>query len=255
MKRSDVFRALAGHPHRFVLLTRATKGGEVLELEDAVLTFAGPGGPNGLFFLSETPDHSRALAAARRFFGERGVDYLVTLRTGIDRAAEATAAADGLRHVATVQVMALAPMNLPAFPDVPALEIREVKGVEGLDEYLRVGALGFEEEPNEQRPFYPPGVAHDPAFRFFVGYLDGEAVATGGLIQTPSGAGVYGVSTVPALRGRRIGTAMTVHVLRASERDLAFLQPSATSVRMYGRLGFETVGAYRLFSSSAQRST
>ncbi|MGH2634422.1 MAG: GNAT family N-acetyltransferase, partial [Tepidiformaceae bacterium] len=67
---------------------------------------------------------------------------------------------------------------------------------------------------------------------------------------TPHLAGVYNVATVPALRRRGIGAAMTWHAIRRGHAlgcSVAILQSSEMGLHVYEQMGFRHIGAYRTF--------
>jgi ribosomal protein S18 acetylase RimI-like enzyme len=70
-------------------------------------------------------------------------------------------------------------------------------------------------------------------------------------------AGIYNVTTPPAYRRRGIGTALTAAALLAG-RDRALrtgiLQATAEGEPVYRRMGFTTVGEYRLMKLPAVQS-
>jgi hypothetical protein len=80
---------------------------------------------------------------------------------------------------------------------------------------------------------------------FYVGYVEGEAVAAAEVTIGSGVAGVYGVSTRAAFRSRGYGTAMTARPLidaRAAGCRTAILQASPDGAGIYARLGFAPFG-------------
>ena len=90
----------------------------------------------------------------------------------------------------------------------------------------------------ERYAFY---AEHLGAFRHYIGYADGRAVATTSLFFGGGTAGIYNVYTAPAMRSRGFGAALT----RAAVSDacdlghrLVVLQATQDSAPLYRRLGF-----------------
>jgi GNAT superfamily N-acetyltransferase len=85
---------------------------------------------------------------------------------------------------------------------------------------------------------------------YFLGRLDGWAVATSRLSLAGGAAGVYSVVTAASARGRGIGREMTLEVLRTG-RDAGYristLQSSPMGRGIYERLGFRTIFAYEIY--------
>ena len=84
----------------------------------------------------------------------------------------------------------------------------------------------------------------DPSNRFYLGCAGAEAVGTTQLLMDGSCAGIYGVSTVRAHRGKGVATALLLRAIadaRAAGCDIIFLRTAALSEarRLYERLGFE----------------
>jgi GNAT superfamily N-acetyltransferase len=154
--------------------------------------------------------------------------------------------------------MDLADLGAPE-PPPPGLEIRPVVDVEGLRHYLAViDALPMPEAaPPAIRAqtiaavlaHTGPRLALEPVPLRYVGWLDGQAVATSRLSLAGGAAGIYAVDTLPEVRGRGIGRAMTLaalHAGRGAGYRIATLQSSDIGYRIYRRIGFRDVFRYAL---------
>jgi ribosomal protein S18 acetylase RimI-like enzyme len=89
-----------------------------------------------------------------------------------------------------------------------------------------------------------------PDAEFYIGYVDGQPVASSALIATDGTAGVWSVGCVPSHRRRGLGEAMTWHAARrgaAMGCDIANLQASEMGKPIYERMGFRTVALYKTF--------
>ncbi|MBT5712348.1 GNAT family N-acetyltransferase, partial [Candidatus Poribacteria bacterium] len=120
--------------------------------------------------------------------------------------------AEGLREDETEVAMAVDLAGLRTSRLAPAgLEIRRVHEVERLRDFARhyddVDVLRFYERAA------PALLAPDSPQWFYVGYIDGVAVATSEVTFGGGVAGIYCVSTLEAFRRRGIGTAMTLQPL------------------------------------------
>ena len=90
------------------------------------------------------------------------------------------------------------------------------------------------------------GLGTSSPFRHFLGFLNGEAVATCSLFLGAGVAGIYDVGTLPERRRRGIGGAITraaVADAAAAGYRTAILQSSAVGAAMYRALGFNEVCA------------
>lgn len=89
------------------------------------------------------------------------------------------------------------------------------------------------------------GIGKTP-WRVFVGYLDGEPVATNMLFNGGGVASVYAVATLPKAQGRGIGAAITLQPLLLA-RDQGYRHAALFSTEegfpVYRRLGFADTGA------------
>jgi ribosomal protein S18 acetylase RimI-like enzyme len=88
------------------------------------------------------------------------------------------------------------------------------------------------------------GIGKAP-WRIFVGYLEGEPVATNMLFNGPGVASVYAVATVPAMQRRGIGAAVTLKpLLDAREMGYRYgvLFSTEMGIRVYQRIGFQFTG-------------
>ena len=94
------------------------------------------------------------------------------------------------------------------------------------------------------------GYGPDAPWARFAGFLDGEPVASSGLMLFGGVAGIYNVATVPAARRRGIGTAMSLAAMcegLARGADLAVLGTTELGRGVYEGLGFRNVCSMRTF--------
>jgi ribosomal protein S18 acetylase RimI-like enzyme len=109
---------------------------------------------------------------------------------------------------------------------VAGLEVPEWAGQAWVDATLAAGI--------EQAPWQP-----------YVGYLDGEPVASNMLFCGAGVASVFGVATAPAARGQGIGAAITLIAYQDAQAlgyRYGVLFASESGLPVYRRIGFRTVG-------------
>ena len=95
------------------------------------------------------------------------------------------------------------------------------------------------------------GVSPDSPMKYYIGYLEGEPIATSQLLLSSGVAGLYSVTVVPDSRGKGIGTEMSLHPLRIA-RSLGYkigvLDSTMKGLGIYKRLGFIEVSTARVFT-------
>lgn len=126
----------------------------------------------------------------------------------------------------------------------PGLAIGRVTTPEDLAAWVETLGKGFGEGPAQARwvgeVFARLGL-DNPAWRHYLGRLDGEPVATATLFMGAGVAGIYFVFTVSEVRNRGIGAAITLAPLleaRALGYRIGVLGASTMGEPVYRRIGF-----------------
>jgi GNAT superfamily N-acetyltransferase len=89
--------------------------------------------------------------------------------------------------------------------------------------------------------------AQSPDKQHFVATMLGEPVARATIVYAAGIAGVYAVETLPAARGRGLGTAITCVALdhaREQGYEVAALQASQMGFNIYTRIGFDLLPSF-----------
>lgn len=136
-----------------------------------------------------------------------------------------------------------------AIPSTPAAAVRieRVTDQQSFTRWVNVLIDGFEypESARELATNLFATLGYDDPLYQYLAWLDGEPAAAATLILDDVHSGIFNVATLPALRGRSIGSAITVHALheaRAAGRQSALLIASEMGEPVYRRLGFQTHG-------------
>lgn len=171
----------------------------------------------------------------------------------LDMAEQQKTLATGVKQTgagAPVMVGRLAGMDAGLLERVPpGYELVEIEDEKGLSDFKKVfvATYGIPEWAGQAwvDATRAIGVGRTP-WRMFVGYLEGEPVATNMLFVGGGVASVYGVATLPSAQGKGIGAAVTLApLLMAQEAGYhnAVLFSTEMGVRVYERIGFHDTGA------------
>lgn len=205
---------------------------------------------NGVLSLQGAPGDAAQLVAERLArFRERQVEVVTWwFEDGVEEAGwEGHLRRTGFQVDSGEPGMAIDLQLLSEAPGWPAsLEIRPVQEPSTLRTWVRTGLAGFGMPAGLEEGVFAlfEGMGLALPVRHYVGYVDGEPVATSSLFLGAGVAGIYNVSTIPAGRGRGVGRAMTLAPLldaRGLGYRAAVLQSSEMGFSVYRRLGFEQV--------------
>jgi GNAT superfamily N-acetyltransferase len=198
----------------------------------------------------------RQLRDAVTFFDAHRLPFVVRVRQGLDPAAERAAEALGLPYADTVPGMVLRDVADAAVPEPPAgLEIRIAHDDATIADHGAVVAESFGMPIEWARAFATRELVSQPGVELYVGYVDGQPVASSALVASRGAAGVYNVGCVETHRRRGHGEAMTWHAVRRGRAwgcEIASLQASAMGQPVYERMGFRLVTGYRTFTRPAE---
>ena len=143
----------------------------------------------------------------------------------------------------------LARMASPSCP--PGLRFERVLSASGLVHWWEI-ACQVNGRPRDivadgTRCYSRMALQPDSALQCYLGWLNGQPVATACLVFGAGVAGLGGVGTLPQVRMRGIGTAMTLAALdRARELGYQYvvLRASEQGEPLYRRLGFREYGRF-----------
>jgi GNAT superfamily N-acetyltransferase len=139
--------------------------------------------------------------------------------------------------------------DVPAAPD---LTLETVRDEQSLEDWISVWLFPLSDE--DRRPYLDAlrlrGLGDDLPWRYYLGRVNGKPVATAELFTGEGVAGVQYVVTVPEVRRRGIGTAMTVHALREARAmgyRVGVLTASPDGIGIYRRIGFREYCWFRRY--------
>jgi GNAT superfamily N-acetyltransferase len=200
-------------------------------------------------------------ARAQRWFGERELPFLVSVRS--DRAGRFAPALRDAGWQAQPGIPALS-LRLAgaraadaafAASQVAGLEIRRVRDDGDLAAFQRTAFVGFGLPEPAARLYLTPELRDTPEVTLLLGCLDGQPACTSLVIDRGEIAGIYWVATLPDARRRGLGEAITwaaVHAGAAAGCAVASLQASAMGRPIYERMGFAWTWDYERFAPPGQ---
>jgi len=154
-------------------------------------------------------------------------------------------------HGAPGMAADLSTLNEAILDDViPGFTIAEVHNEQDLQDFKRVLIEGYEMADIMADGWLQAARGVDignTPWKMYLGRLNGDPVATNMLFTGGGVAGIYGVATVPAVRRKGVGAAISLFpLLKAREMGYryAVLFSTEMAVRVYERIGFRHTGMH-----------
>ncbi|GHO45111.1 GNAT family N-acetyltransferase [Ktedonospora formicarum] len=151
-------------------------------------------------------------------------------------------------HADTIMALSL-PERVSDLRTCPDLEIREVQSNLELKLLCEIERIGFDTPTSSIKRYYEmyrrSGFGPSYSWRHFLGYQQGQAVASTSLQLYAGVVGIFGVATLPQARNQGIAASMMLHILDKAEElgyRVSSLSPTEQSERLYQRIGFRTLG-------------
>jgi hypothetical protein len=242
---AELVRAIEDNLAELLMAMGAAGGGS--QRDDAVARWTIGGSPidyhNAVVAASDVRAATESLALLRKHGVPGSWHVGPSMRI---RGAELTAAgfvSGGSEPGMAVRVPELVPF------DVPGLSLTRVGDDEALAVWEATLGQGFGEGEREARwvaSVYRKLGYGDP-WRHYIGWLDGAPVATATVFLGAGVAGLYFVMTVPEVRRRGIGAAITYGALRDAGTEYAVLGSSPAGRSVYERLGFREYCTIELY--------
>ena len=245
----------------FRVIASSRTGGEVRELPGVSIASAGVTFQmfNSAFLsgpVASEAEMKQRIILPNSHFNGRGLEwaYWICLdwvdeysRKRLRRLCEAR----GLRLSTELPGM-MAERLLPAAKPLPHLEIRRVRDAGGSKAFCEIGSVCFHVPLTWFREVFDNDVVWE-RFASYVAYCDGEPVSTAATVVGGGAIGVYNVATLPGSQRRGFGEAVMRHALAEARKEHAMerlvLQSTPAGLRLYERMGFQTVTRVGVYSS------
>lgn len=137
---------------------------------------------------------------------------------------------------------------------LPELVIRPASEEPAREWFCRIGSTCFHVPLMWFDEIFDDGALFGGECMGWVGYHDGQAVATSATVTAAGVIGLYNVATLPEVRHRGFGEAMTRHAWDAatarSGLHRTVLQATRQGLGLYRRLGYGSVTRFLVFTSS-----
>ena len=175
----------------------------------------------------------------------RNIPHSVQIRPGCTRDLVELVKARGMVQGEPVPLMAMrsASAHLKEMATPPGLTVRMLIPAEAAI-HSAIAAEGFGSPPELFEALISPTLLARPGYRAYVGTVDGKDVATSIGFTGGGHVGIFDVATPPAYRGRGYGSAVTARATLdgfEAGASFAYLQSSPMGLKIYERLGFETL--------------
>jgi GNAT superfamily N-acetyltransferase len=137
----------------------------------------------------------------------------------------------------------------PLPPTPPELRIVEVTGAATMADFEQVFIEGY---PVPELQSLGSGALYDARvvggdLRLWIGYVGDRPLITAAALHDEYVNGIYMVATLPGVRGRGYGTALTAHAVAFAPALPAVLEATEDGYPIYARLGFSEVARYALW--------
>ena len=132
-----------------------------------------------------------------------------------------------------------------------SFEITGVTSQRHVADFCQVGAACFRVPPPWFEEIYRSAESLQGPMRAWLGYLQGRPVSTIATVESGDAIGIYNLATIAPFRKQGLGEAMLRHAVEiADSRKPVVLQATPLGMRLYERLGFQSVGRILVFPST-----
>jgi ribosomal protein S18 acetylase RimI-like enzyme len=158
----------------------------------------------------------------------------------------------GLERVEAWPAMAVDVDALPRSNPPDGVAIRRVTQTDELRAVHAIEVETFGTPAPVAERFVGRRMLEDDRVRMFLAWDGDRAIGEATGYSTQGTVGIFGVGVIPGARRRGVGAALTIAAGRSfgDDADLAWLQPSTMAASMYGRLGFDVVSEWEVWTAT-----
>jgi len=139
----------------------------------------------------------------------------------------------------------------PIKRSLPPLDLRPINNATARLDFCHVMSVAFEGPFPVLLEAYQEDSFWNADFEGWIGYRDGQAIATACTVTAAGAVGVYAVATVPSEQGKGYGESIVRHaVLEAQTRygvEPTVLQSSVAGMPLYRRLGYRPAADFTIY--------
>ncbi|MDP9295749.1 MAG: GNAT family N-acetyltransferase [Actinomycetota bacterium] len=238
-------RVAQGVPGAWRAIVGLVEGGSIDRVDGLVITLTNIPDPqlNASFVERPPDDPAAALNLAASIFAAHGHRLSIDLPRGRHPDVERTVADLGLEIAVSRPGMAaeIASVAPAAPPD--GVELLRVSGLRELRQFWEIQSAVFDMAPEVIRVYVPQATIFADGVTLFLARLNGKPVACCAAYEVEGSVGIFGVATLPDVRRRGIGTAVTAAAVddARARADLAWLQATEEGLPVYRGMGFSEV--------------
>ncbi len=145
----------------------------------------------------------------------------------------------------------LAPQLKPVNRTLPKLDLQRILGSTSRLDFCHVMSVAFEGPFPVLLEAYERDEFWTADFEGWIGYREGQAIATACTVTSAGAVGLYAVATVPGEQGKGYGEAIVRRAIEDAQSryavEASVLQTSVAGMPLYRRLGYRPVAEFTIY--------
>jgi len=169
------------------------------------------------------------------------------------RAAAASMIQDFNLHFSSNPPGMFAEQLRPPQRSLPPLEIQTILGTTTRMDFCHVMSVAFEGPFPVLLEAYQEERFWSADFAGWIGYREGQPIATACAVTHAGAVGIYAVATIPPEQGKGYGETMVRHAVESARQqfgiEASVLQSSVQGMPLYRRLGYRPIADFTIYLS------